>query len=117
MVMMMMMIMMIMMVMMSSRKYPARMAEHTETQLVRCYPAGMRIDSSNFNPVAMWAVGIQMVAMNYQTSDTNMLLHQAFFSQNGASGYVLKPSVIRSPSHVLYRRFNPNSKIILSNLV
>ncbi len=35
--------------------------------LVRCYPAGMRIDSSNFNPITMWAVGMHMVALNYQT--------------------------------------------------
>ena len=34
---------------------------------MRTYPAGMRIDSSNFNPVIFWAFGIQMVALNYQT--------------------------------------------------
>ena len=34
---------------------------------MRVYPAGMRIDSSNFNPVVFWMFGIQMVALNYQT--------------------------------------------------
>ena len=34
---------------------------------MRSYPAAMRIDSSNFNPVLFWAFGIQMVALNYQT--------------------------------------------------
>lgn len=42
------------------RKQPQRMLEHTESQLVRVYPAGMRIDSSNFNPVPFWSCGIQM---------------------------------------------------------
>jgi len=34
---------------------------------MRSYPAGMRIDSSNFNPIPMWASGIQLTALNYQT--------------------------------------------------
>jgi len=34
---------------------------------MRTYPAGMRIDSSNFNPIPFWACGIQMAALNYQT--------------------------------------------------
>ena len=46
------------------RKQPQRMLEHTETQLVRVYPAGMRIDSSNFNPIPFWSCGIQM-AVSY----------------------------------------------------
>lgn len=42
------------------RKQPQRMLEHTELQFVRVYPAGMRIDSSNFNPIPFWSCGIQM---------------------------------------------------------
>ena len=61
-------------------------------QLVRVYPAGMRIDSSNFNPVSVWSCGIQMVAMNYQTlTDANLHMHSAMFA--GTPGYVLKPQV------------------------
>ena len=40
---------------------------HTETHLMRMYPAGTRIDSSNFSPVLYWACGIQMSALNFQT--------------------------------------------------
>lgn len=40
---------------------------HTERHLMRVYPAGMRIDSSNFNPVPLWACGVQLAALNYQT--------------------------------------------------
>ena len=90
------------------RKHPQRMLELTEGQLVRVYPAGMRIDSSNFNPIAVWSCGIQMVAMNYQTSDANLHMHSALFA--GSMGYVLKPQVMWNPSHILYQRFLPNSK-------
>ncbi|CAL1528797.1 unnamed protein product, partial [Lymnaea stagnalis] len=83
---------------------------HTERQLMRTYPAGMRIDSSNFNPVIFWAFGIQMVALNYQTEDVAMSLNTAMFEQNGRSGYILKPSVMWDKSHVMYNRFNPWDK-------
>ena len=94
------------------RKYAVKMLDHTEHQLVRCYPAGMRIDSSNYNPIPMWLGGVQMVALNYQTSDTNIALNNALFDQNGRRGYVLKPRVMRGPDHVLYKRFNPFKKEI-----
>ena len=94
----------------NSRKYAVKMLDHTERQLVRCYPAGMRIDSSNYNPIPMWLGGIQMAALNYQTSDSHLALHNAFFSQNGGCGYILKPKVMRTPDHVLYKRFNPFKK-------
>ncbi len=91
------------------RKQPHRMLDMTESQLVRVYPAGMRIDSSNFNPVAVWACGIQMVAMNYQTlTDANLHMHNAMFA--GTSGYVLKPQVMWNPAHILFQRFQPTSK-------
>jgi len=94
------------------RKYAIKMLDHTENHLVRCYPAGMRIDSSNYNPITMWLGGIQLVALNYQTSDTHVALNDAFFSQNGRCGYILKPKVMRGPDHVLYKRFNPFKKEI-----
>ena len=94
------------------RKYTIKMLDHTEYHLVRCYPAGMRIDSSNYNPITMWLGGIQMVALNYQTSDTHVALNNAFFSQNGKCGYILKPKVMRQPDHILYKRFNPFKKEI-----
>ena len=39
----------------------------TERQFVRTYPAGTRIDSSNYDPIPLWNHGIQMVALNVQT--------------------------------------------------
>ena len=40
----------------------------SERQLVRTYPAGLRTDSSNYNPIPMWNAGIHMVALNVQTT-------------------------------------------------
>ena len=34
--------------------------------IVRTYPKGSRVDSSNYNPQTMWNAGIQMVAINFQ---------------------------------------------------
>ena len=92
------------------RKQPNLVLSHTETQLLRTYPAGMRIDSSNFNPVLFWSFGIQMVALNYQTEDAALHLNTALFEQTGRCGYVLKPALMRERSHVMYRRFNPWGK-------
>jgi len=92
------------------RKQPLQVLAHTETQLIRAYPAGMRIDSSNFNPLIFWCFGIQMVALNYQTEDAALHVNAAMFEQNGRCGYVLKPSVMWDRNHVMYRRFNPLDK-------
>lgn len=92
------------------RKQPLAVVAHTETQLMRTYPAGMRIDSSNFNPVIFWSFGIQMAALNYQTDDMPMHINSAMFEQNGKCGFVKKPPVMCDKSHVMYRRFNPWDK-------
>ncbi|XP_056642796.1 1-phosphatidylinositol 4,5-bisphosphate phosphodiesterase epsilon-1-like isoform X2 [Diorhabda sublineata] len=92
------------------RKQPMALVAHTQTQLMRTYPAGMRIDSSNFNPVIFWSFGIQMAALNYQTEDTAMQLNTALFENNGSCGYVSKPNVMWDRQHVMYRRFNPWDK-------
>lgn len=92
------------------RKHPLPLIAHTQTQLMRTYPAGLRIDSSNFNPVFFWAFGIQMVALNYQTDDPPMHINTAMFEENGCCGYVCKPEVLWDSSHLMYRRFNPMDK-------
>ena len=64
--------------------------------LMRAYPEGTRIGSGNVDPVPLWSNGVQMVALNYQTPDTAMLLNEGLFqSYNGGCGYVLKPAELR----------------------
>ncbi|KAJ0170025.1 hypothetical protein K1T71_014631 [Dendrolimus kikuchii] len=92
------------------RKHPLALLAHTETQLVRTYPAGLRIDSSNFDPVVFWSCGVQLVALNYQTEDPAMAINAAMFESGGCLGYVRKPTVMWDPNHIAYRRFNPMEK-------
>jgi len=81
-------------------------AEYNKRQLSRIYPAGGRVDSSNYNPQQAWNAGCQIVALNYQTDSEPMHLNQGKFRTNGRAGYILKPKILRDPSF----QFNPNTK-------
>lgn len=70
----------------------------TSRMMVRVYPKGTRIGSSNYNPTTAWSVGAQLVALNYQTWDDDMRLNDGMFSLNKGCGYVLKPDYLRNPS-------------------
>uniref|UniRef100_A0A8C5DQ18 Phosphoinositide phospholipase C n=1 Tax=Gouania willdenowi TaxID=441366 RepID=A0A8C5DQ18_GOUWI len=78
---------------------------HNMDKLSRIYPAGSRTNSSNYNPVPMWNVGCQIVALNFQTPSKEMHLNQGRFLPNGFCGYILKPEFQRS----LSSQFNPNT--------
>ncbi len=60
--------------------------------MTRTYPSGSRVDSSNYCPILPWSTGCQMVALNFQTPDSNLRLNDGRFRENGGCGYVLKPS-------------------------
>ncbi|AWP20603.1 Phosphoinositide phospholipase C [Scophthalmus maximus] len=77
---------------------------HNMDKLSRIYPAGSRTDSSNYNPVPMWNVGCQIVALNFQTPSKEMHINQGRFLPNGSCGYVLKPEFQRN----LSSQFDPN---------
>ena len=42
------------------REDGANMVDHTAFQLIRIYPAGKRVDSSNYNPIIPWSTGCQI---------------------------------------------------------
>ena len=67
----------------------------TRGNLARSYPDGKRFDSSNPDPQPFWNVGLQLCALNFQRPDRAMQLNEGKFSQNGHSGYVLKPESLR----------------------
>ncbi|KAL7702385.1 phosphoinositide-specific phospholipase C [Lotmaria passim] len=67
-----------------------------DTYLSRIYPAGSRIDSSNYHPQLYWNVGCQVVALNWQSTKTfSWRLNRGFFLDNGRCGYLLKPDYLR----------------------
>ena len=91
------------------------LVKHTQAHLVRIYPKGTRLKSTNYLPHRYWAAGAQLVAINWQTSgktpirlvsipliialDLGSMINQAMFLRNGKSGYVLKPVSLRPGEH------------------
>ena len=96
-----------------AKKEPAEFVEYNTRQLIRIYPAGTRVNSSNYNPAVMWKYGCQLVALNFQTPDIPMQLNRGKFKQNGRSGYILKPHMLRQtfasfdPMHISSKKDEP----------
>lgn len=66
--------------------------EYNRNHMTRTYPAGFRVESSNYNPMLAWAMGSQLVALNFQTHDGNLALNDGLFRQAGSCGYIRKPA-------------------------
>lgn len=71
------------------QKSARELFEHNRHFLMRAYPSGLRIRSSNLDPAPFWRKGIQVVALNWQNWDEGMMLNEGMFA--GTGGYVLKP--------------------------
>lgn len=71
------------------------MRRYTAVHLARIYPAGYRVDSSNYDPQDAWDAGCQMVALNGQKSiffhPHAAWLNAGKFRGNGGCGFVQKP--------------------------
>ena len=63
--------------------------DHNRNYLMRIFPSGLRVDSSNVEPTFLWRQGAQMVALNWQSCDKGMMLNEGMFA--GEEGWVLKP--------------------------
>lgn len=72
------------------------LVKHTRDHLVRIYPKGLRLSSSNYEPHRYWSGGAQLVALNWQTFDLGYTINHAMFQRNGRSGFVLKPQPLRT---------------------
>lgn len=51
------------------KKNPKGLFDHNKQYLMRAYPKGTRISSSNLDPATFWRRGVQMVALNWQKID------------------------------------------------
>ena len=71
------------------QKSAKELFNHNKHFLMRAYPSGLRIGSSNLDPAVFWRKGIQIVALNWQNWDEGMMLNEGMFA--GTGGYVLKP--------------------------
>lgn len=72
------------------------MIAKTAKDIVRIYPAGYRVDSSNYDPQDAWEVGCQVVAINFQGSvmwhKSTLWINAGKFRGNGGCGFVPKPA-------------------------
>ncbi len=46
---------------------PTDFIKHNRSHLSRVYPQGTRLTSTNYDPQRFWAMGSQLVAINWQT--------------------------------------------------
>lgn len=67
---------------------------HNRNFMMRAFPSGMRVSSSNLDPSVFWRKGVQIVALNWQKWDEGMMLNEGMFA--GGEGWVLKPEGYRS---------------------
>lgn len=72
---------------------PNALLAHNRRYMMRAYPAGFRVDSSNPDPSVFWRKGIQMAALNWQVWDEGTMLNEAMFGDS--DGWVLKPPALR----------------------
>ena len=66
---------------------------HNRNFLMRAFPSGTRVSSSNLDPAVFWRAGVQIVALNWQKCDAGMMLNEGMFA--GSPGWVLKPKEYR----------------------
>ncbi|KAH8694075.1 PLC-like phosphodiesterase [Talaromyces proteolyticus] len=70
--------------------------DHNREFLMRVYPSGIRVNSSNLDPTFFWQQGAQMVALNWQNCDKGMMINDAMFPDG--AGWAMKPSLYRAVS-------------------
>ncbi|KAK4784972.1 hypothetical protein SAY86_001661 [Trapa natans] len=66
----------------------------TQKNILRIYPKGTRVTSSNYKPNIGWMHGAQMVAFNMQGYGKPLWMMQGMFRANGGCGYVKKPDFL-----------------------
>ncbi|KAI6042245.1 PLC-like phosphodiesterase [Pisolithus marmoratus] len=71
--------------------------KHNRDHLIRIYPKGFRLNSTNCLPHRYWAAGAQLVALNWPMFDLGTMINHAMFQRNGRAGYILKPEALRLP--------------------
>ncbi|XP_008233758.1 PREDICTED: phosphoinositide phospholipase C 2-like isoform X2 [Prunus mume] len=78
----------------ASEVYAKEIVRFTQRNILRVYPKGIRVDSSNYNPMIGWSHGAQMVAFNMQGYGRSLWVMQGMFRANGGCGYVKKPDFL-----------------------
>lgn len=90
--------------------YGTDVVRFTQKNILRVFPKGTRVTSSNFHPLVGWTHGAQMLAFNMQGYGKSLWLMHGLFRSNGGCGYVKKPDFLmkRGPRNEL---FDPKVKL------
>ncbi|XP_020212939.1 phosphoinositide phospholipase C 6-like isoform X2 [Cajanus cajan] len=100
----------------ASETYGAELIRFTQKNILRVFPKGERVKSSNFRPYLGWLYGAQMVAFNMQGHGKSLRLMQGMFRANGGCGYVKKPKfLIQTPPHE--EVFDPKRKMPVKEIL
>ncbi|KAJ0564472.1 putative phosphoinositide phospholipase C [Helianthus annuus] len=76
--------------------YGTDLVRFTQKNILRVYPKGTRITSTNFKPLRAWMHGVQMVAFNMQGYGKSLWMMHGMFRSNGKCGFVKKPDFLMS---------------------
>ncbi|XP_042427246.1 phosphoinositide phospholipase C 2-like isoform X2 [Zingiber officinale] len=96
--------------------HATELVRFTQTNLLRIYPKGTRVTSSNYKPLLAWTHGAQMVALNMQGHGKELWLMQGMFRANGGCGYVKKPDMLLKnddPNNV----FDPRAALVVKKIL
>ncbi|PNT17379.1 hypothetical protein POPTR_010G188900v4 [Populus trichocarpa] len=85
----------------------------TQNNILRIYPKGTRITSSNYKPLVGWMHGAQMIAFNMQGYGKSLWLMHGMFRANGGCGYLKKPDFLmeKGPNNEV---FDPKIKLAVT---
>ncbi|OIV97419.1 hypothetical protein TanjilG_16180 [Lupinus angustifolius] len=78
----------------ASESHGTDIIRFTRENILRVFPNGERVKSSNFRPHLGWMYGAQMVAFNIQGHGKPLWYQQGMFRANGGCGYVKKPEFL-----------------------
>lgn len=79
-----------------------QLISHGSHHLRRIYPKGIRIGSSNFNPLMFWRNGSHVASLNWQVYDRGMQVNEAMFV--GSPGWIEKPLHMRKGSEYVPKK-------------
>ncbi|KAJ9553278.1 hypothetical protein OSB04_017323 [Centaurea solstitialis] len=74
--------------------YGTDIVRFTQKYILRVFPKGTRVTSTNFRPLTAWMHGAQMVAFNMQGYGRSLWMMHGMFRSNGGCGYVKKPDFL-----------------------
>ncbi|KAF7830947.1 Phosphoinositide phospholipase C 6 [Senna tora] len=88
----------------TSEGHGTKIVRFTQKNILRVYPKGTRVSSSNYMPHIAWVYGAQMVAFNMQGYGKPLWCMQGMFRGNGGCGYVKKPECLleRGPNDEVF---------------